>query len=198
MRVDILNIKHLHVPIIAAIIVGNEIGVLIDLRKTLGGIVTRIVLFKLKIPVVGEGLSTVRYRIAFEIPIVIFIVDAKEKVVGIHFEKTDAFAHVATRLAFKDLLFAFLNDRFAIGADRECFYLCHPPALVVGPVSKRVAVLVDLHKVSAITHIATGLLIVTQFSDPCKILTIIVNGEGYDLVSPCIATALVIAIAVIG
>ena len=160
MRVDIINIKYLHVPITAAIIVRNEIGILIDLRKTLGGIVTRIVLFKLKIPVVGKGLSTIGDRIAFEISIVIFIVDAKEKIVGVHFEKTDTFAYVATRLTFKDLLFAFLNDRFAIGADRECFYLCHPPALVVGPVSKRVAVLVDLHKVSAIAHITAGLCIV--------------------------------------
>ena len=160
MRIDILNIKHLHVPIAAAISVGNEIRILIDLRKTFGGIVTRIILFKLKIPVVGEGLSTIGDRIAFEIPIVISIVDAKEKIVGVHFEKTDTFAYVGTRLTFKYLLFAFLNDRFSIGADRECFYLCHPPALVVGPVSKRVAVLVDLHKVSAITDIATGLRIV--------------------------------------
>ena len=184
MRVGILNIKYLHVPIATAIIVGNEIGILIDLRKTLGGIVARIALFKLKIPVVSEGLSTIGDRIAFEIPIVIFIVNAKEKVVGIHFEKTDTFAYIGTCFTFKDLLFAFLNDRFAIGADRECFYLCHPLAQVVGPVSKRVAVLVDLHKVSAITHIATGLLIVMQCSDPFKILTIIVNGEGDDLVSP--------------
>ena len=184
MRVGILNIKYLHVPITVVIFVGNEIGILIDLRKTLGGIVARIVLFKLKIPVVGKGLSTIGDRIAFKIPIVIFIVDAKEKVVGIHFEKTDTFAYVATRLTLKDLLFAFLNDRFAIGADRECFYLCHPPAQVVGPVGKRVAVLVDLHKVSAITHITAGLLIVMQCSDPFKILTIIINGEGDDLVSP--------------
>ena len=184
MRVGILNIKYLHVPIAAAICVGNEIGILIDLRKTFGGIVARIVLFKLKIPVVREGLSTIGYRIAFEIPIVIFIVDEKEKVVGIHFKKTDTFAYVATRLTFKDLLFAFLNDRFAIGADRECFYLCHPPVLVVGPVGKRVAVLIDLHKVSTITHITAGLLIVMQCSDPFKIFTIIINGEGDDLVSP--------------
>ena len=88
MCVDILNIKYLHIPIITAISVGNEIGILIDLYKTPGTVVVGIALFKLKKPVVGKSLSTIGYRIAFKIPIVIFIVDAKEKIVGIHFKKT--------------------------------------------------------------------------------------------------------------